>query len=1058
MRFYYQVFMHEVTSTSIDNMPCIKSSNETISETDTNLTNVNNDKNHKKCNITCNPMADKKTEVRDKKISIYTEEADSKYMPVNKIDEKIELRYSEPKTQKIILKSLHKSHNAASFSTSSSSSSSSLSDFKSLRSNDVKFNTNYAIVASDFNNDKPKPTDYNSCMTGIVPHSDSKQYNNNNGIGNVNCKKEESSLGAEASTITNMYADTLSNVNDVYQHEQKYNISGNNDKPTHKIYDCSIIPKVNQRISSSNIIVTIPTQNRRNSLSAETIDNIAHLKTANVKKSKMADPNSAQAKKIYTISDKKSDNDTRKDIPKLKIELSKLKSKIASTSSSVFDATTTNRQQSFMQQSVNLTEYAEKIGLKPIKIAGDTQPHKDKCDTGDAQSHRKRKKSGKHSKESSGYKKRRLHAEISSQEEESLKLKVKITANKPSKHERKSSSSGSSSNSSDTPIIVSEKPDRSVTKDKLLELRQVRHKLAASVPNIVPAMHQTEKSSGLNAPVSEASSAKVYASMPMSVTPTSTPSYKSVHPKSNNAQPKSVASTVVSNYTTSFSMPNSRPIPTYAQAMSPPQHNKTPFKRPANVDGQPMAAQKVIKPPMSAPSMPNLKHISHGPLQKFRNVFPKPAPTVMPGTVVTKKMPEPLYYNSEMSSTYTKEITTKKPLPMLLPPSSISVTKMTDLPVKSIQTGTGLNHRPALEIVRISSTVPAVDQQQQSLYTRPAKAKPSPTLKVTRPLPPTIPLVRIKNAATYIPNKIRHDADGHASKLFGDEKKPLDLSGKLSPPKITSPEPSIIIDITSSGERAGATENTFVPKPMLAKAGDDKNDQRLLNLKLLSDSALAREKLTINSTVIALQRQHSLPKLNEITKLRTMPPITVRQQNASVRSIPNPSALAFRNQMSAQKTYGKTNAAAAATMTTAGTTPTTSTSILCADKTNPVPHVSPFMVAGRSDGFAPKSPPLKPFSSPVTAMTSSGSLTVDLFRKCNTIATTASPASSTLTSSRHVTLPTATQSSLMKLPSMTASEAKLLAAKKNLHIEQLAATLRTAAAAATTNEIGNAAC
>ncbi|XP_075165571.1 suppressor of zeste 2 [Haematobia irritans] len=67
------------------------------------------------------------------------------------------------------------------------------------------------------------------------------------------------------------------------------------------------------------------------------------------------------------------------------------------------------------------------------------------------------------------------------------------------------------------------------------------------------------------------------------------------------------------------------------------------------------------------------------------------------------------------------------------------------------------------------------------------------------------------------------------------------------------------------------------------------NSDDLQNLHLLSESATAREKIAITSasTVTATSSLYEKAKINQNS--------LVRQQNASVRSIPNPSALAFRN-------------------------------------------------------------------------------------------------------------------------------------------------------------------
>ena len=77
----------------------------------------------------------------------------------------------------------------------------------------------------------------------------------------------------------------------------------------------------------------------------------------------------------------------------------------------------------------------------------------------------KKRKKNKHSKNESNYKKRKLHAEITNKEEE-LKLKVKLTPHNGHKHKHHKSSSQSQVEMS--------------SKEKLLQMRQVRHKHVSS--------------------------------------------------------------------------------------------------------------------------------------------------------------------------------------------------------------------------------------------------------------------------------------------------------------------------------------------------------------------------------------------------------------------------------------------------------------------------------------------------------------------------------------------------------------------------------------------------
>ncbi|XP_045467279.1 uncharacterized protein LOC123675803 [Harmonia axyridis] len=95
----------------------------------------------------------------------------------------------------------------------------------------------------------------------------------------------------------------------------------------------------------------------------------------------------------------------------------------------------------------------------------------------------KKRKKSKHSKNESVHKKRKLHAEITSNEEEDLKLKVKITPHNSHKHKHHRSSQ----NYADKTYEIS-------TKEKLLQMRQVRHKHVSSEDKTV----QTVSTSNVN--------------------------------------------------------------------------------------------------------------------------------------------------------------------------------------------------------------------------------------------------------------------------------------------------------------------------------------------------------------------------------------------------------------------------------------------------------------------------------------------------------------------------------------------------------------------------------
>lgn len=96
----------------------------------------------------------------------------------------------------------------------------------------------------------------------------------------------------------------------------------------------------------------------------------------------------------------------------------------------------------------------------------------------------KKRKKSKHSKGNLLYKKRKLHAEItsseSSQKEESLKLKVKLTPHNGYKHKHHKSSQNQSA------VPSPPKTPELSSKEKLLQMRQVRHKHIATEDKAKP--------------------------------------------------------------------------------------------------------------------------------------------------------------------------------------------------------------------------------------------------------------------------------------------------------------------------------------------------------------------------------------------------------------------------------------------------------------------------------------------------------------------------------------------------------------------------------------------
>ncbi|XP_065368636.1 protein suppressor 2 of zeste [Calliphora vicina] len=131
------------------------------------------------------------------------------------------------------------------------------------------------------------------------------------------------------------------------------------------------------------------------------------------------------------------------------------------------------------------------------------------------------------------------------------------------------------------------------------------------------------------------------------------------------------------------------------------------------------------------------------------------------------------------------------------------------------------------------------------------------------------------------------------------EKQPFKLSTTPSTPPTTSTGSTLEMALnkikqsmtttttaTSNSASSNAMDHVIKKQELLSPISDD-----LQNLHLLSESATAREKIAISSSTTSTSATTSLYEKAKITQNSL-----VRQQNASVRNIPNPSALAFRNQ------------------------------------------------------------------------------------------------------------------------------------------------------------------
>lgn len=1004
-------------------------------------------------------------------------------------------------------------------------------NFKSLRSNDIKCNDfieakndnlksnrSGTVTASDLlKQQKSKPNNIKDNTTKIIPETVTSSNSNNH------CNND----------------DVFSSMKKQQQQQQQ------DDARKNEHFKININKKIKEGIgkqyaqkndiNSPNIVVSIP-QSRRVSLSDDDFENLslATLKTAN---KKMKSSNLKQSISVDESMLNRKNDDRKPDIPKLKIELSSLKAKI-SLNKSKSVGSENKRSFDFERDpvyptQVDLTEYAKNIGLKPI--ARDDIEKKSDSSYESGSSHKKRKKSGKHSKEP-GSKRRKFHAEISSQEEG--KLKVKITGNKLSKHERKNSSTSSSDDNNaasrnGTPDIIEEKPQSE--KEKLLELRKVRHKPALKLVNnqatiasnttiieidddckIVP-VHPITTNTVSPSPSSasftfakpkttlsdirpKTNTVKTYLSGVKFPTKTIPPPIRPI------ANPRVFSPPLVPNYP-NFVMPQPKNVSNPAGSFHVNRPTNSPIKRSYSTDSPQLPKQLKLEPISRKMTIPDL--IQATPIRTPKSLE----------TTITK--PSEPYYNSAMSSTYTHEITTKKPTPILLPPSSISVTKMSDTP-KPVETS-NLNNRPALEIVRISPTATVVDHQHNQQMNEQKNQLKTILPKANRPPPPTIPLVKIRNASNASLNNMaavqrkmmtnvglvasmktkttpvekRDDFPGKPQ-CTSDNTGPLDLSGRtenVSVPerKVPPLSPSSSIAKQSQGkgladtpkfiENVSSTQDNnvnvavkndvkVVEQPNSLNKGQQINNNKSDVKTDVPNNIPQNTSSSINSTekkdnkvqpkvsettkptptlntaqlITTLRQLSSMPKLNEINKMRSPP---VRQQNASVRNIPNPSALAFRNQVMTHKTVEKQPTSSASTPTASSSNPTltmNSTSTVHTSTTNTSSSIS--------------------YTQSTTQVTSSTCAPIQV--KPNTLPTSTSNATSTLSnaavssmkpttpstavSSTKISTPNTQQITKQPNPSSATSSnndvnnAKLITAKKkNLQIEKVVATLRAAA-------------
>ncbi|XP_058838853.1 serine-rich adhesin for platelets [Topomyia yanbarensis] len=400
------------------------------------------------------------------------------------------------------------------------------------------------------------------------------------------------------------------------------------------------------------------------------------------------------------------------------------------------------------------------------------------------------------------------------------------------------------------------------------------------------------------------------------------------------------------------------PQPTYSANVYHPRSANPALKRSTSVDSTPTYNIPPKTPRCDLMELNAQNRFMKKPIYAPMFNFVKGASLARNGNPNMPTSANDVPYKSPISSTYTKEVNTKKSVPsLLLPPSSISVTKMSDMVPQPPPT----DNRPALEIVRIPSTAPVADKPHQA-PTSNAVSKSSLTPKTTRPPPPTIPLIKIKKSVS-LPEQ---PTSPISPSVFQVTSSGTNSSNNLTTSSASSQDTSGALDLTTranddliileSSDSLTSKLNGNEPKTRLVKGptGDrrqevqnkaisdgkieiDSNRLELINsliqtsaasmikagsgvmakfqsagipgLKLPADmigyaisstssSSVPKLGLTYTSTSTAMTtstvKSIPMPKLAEINRNRNA---AARQPNPSVRSIPNPSALAFRNQI-----------------------------------------------------------------------------------------------------------------------------------------------------------------
>lgn len=555
----------------------------------------------------------------------------------------------------------------------------------------------------------------------------------------------------------------------------------------------------------------------------------------------------------------------------------------------------------------------------------------------------KKRKKSKHSKnEFNLHKKRKLHAEIASNEEE-LKLKVKIT-NNGHKHKHHKSS-GQVNEKTQTPDVSS--------KEKLLQMRQVRHKHVSSEDkNIqtVPSIKLSKDSSTSTEKVSRDSGDKPkveekqtvvketteetrkspklkedIAKLKIKVTePSSSVSESAVLPKQQtegvSTSPKIGTFLEPTASKPGFTLKNSvdkdwtKKVPTVQlerNEQTEKQAQKT-FLKTFQTYAEKYQRNDKLQQSKIENAKAKLNSISLG---KDKVVQTKPENKITTNNKSLERKIANLQQHCTIEAKPPEKVEKKMSFvsekPKILTPhypAGFTVSKIEQGVKRKADDNDSLqDKRPSLEITLINPPTPSPLQHS---------SKPPEKPSVKRPPPATIPLERIKKSVnlksgiSIIP-KLPERCDNIGALDLSKTSKSPDNSSKISP-KLDVP----------NGFNLVSRQLNSLSRPSTA-AGSEKNNMALSNLQMLSKVATEHSNLnnkTPQQTSITLTKPRpqmpslqtlkvpslqnpgqmktpnlqKIPKLNEIQKFRpTNPQIRNLRpnQNQNIRNIPNPSLL-----------------------------------------------------------------------------------------------------------------------------------------------------------------------